>query len=82
MKQRPLRISDHARRKMMLRRVSIDDILKVRQFPQFTDLKGNNRRYYLENLCVVVAEDRHVDTVKTVLFRVNGRWTDEDMRNR
>jgi hypothetical protein len=79
---KPIKISDHARRKMMLRRVSIDDILEIRQFPQCTDLKGNNRRYYLRDLCIVVAEDRHSDTVKTVLFRVDGKWTDEDVRNR
>lgn len=79
---KPIKISDHARRKMMLRRVSIDDVLEARQFPQLTDFKGNTRRYYLRDLCVVVAEDRKFDTVKTVLFRVAGRWTDEDMRNR
>lgn len=79
---KPLRISDHARHKMMLRRVSIDEVLEIRQFPQFTDLKGNNKRYYLKDLCVVVAEGPHVDTVKTVLFRVAGRWTDDDIRNR
>ena len=81
-KVRPLRISDHARQKMKLRRITIDEVMEIRQFPQFTDLKGNDRRYYLIDLCIVVAEGRHVDTVKTVLFRVGKRWSDEDVRNR
>lgn len=79
---RPIRISDHARKKMKLRNVTIDEVMEIRQFPQFTDLKDNRRRYYLRDLCIVVAEGRHADTVVTVLFRQGTRWTDEDVRNR
>ena len=76
-------ISDHARRAMMLRRVSMDEILEVLNTPEVTDTKNHGeKRYFCDRLCVVTQTHGYRAIVKTVLYRYGDKWTDEDVRNR
>ena len=76
-------ISDHARRAMMLRRVSMDEILEVLNTPEVTDTNDHGeKRYFRDRLCVVTQAHGYRTIVKTVLYRYGDKWTDEDVRNR
>lgn len=82
---KPLIITDHARKAMMLRRVSIDDVLKIIHNPEVTDktVREDTKRYFRGRLCVVTRlNDRNAIVVKTVLYRYGETWTDSDVRNR
>jgi hypothetical protein len=80
----PLIVTDHARKAMMLRRVSIDEVLKIISDPEVTDKSSLGiTRYFRGRLCVVTRkDDRNAIVVKTVLYRYGQTWTDEDVRNR
>lgn len=76
-------ISDHARKAMMLRRVSMDEVLRVLNTPEVTDRSGHGeKRYFRDRLCVVTQSHGPRTIVKTVLYRYGDKWTDEDVRNR
>lgn len=79
----PLVITQHARQAMMLRRVSMDEILQTIKTPETTDTdRDRNKRYFRDRLCVVTATDGRKIYVKTVLFRYGDKWTDKDVRER
>lgn len=80
---KPLVITTHAREAMMQRRINMDDVLKTLNQPEVTDLDGNrNKRYFRGQICVVVKEEASKRIVKTVLFRIADKWTDQDVRTR
>lgn len=76
-------ISDHARKAMMLRRVSMDEILRILATPEVTDTDSHGvTRYFRDRLCVVTQRHGRRTIVKTVLYRYGDTWTDEDVRKR
>lgn len=80
---KPLVITKHAREAMMMRRVSMDDVLDTLHRPEVTDKDhNNNKRYFRGQICVVTMERSREVTVKTVLFRIADVWTDKDIRLR
>lgn len=83
MTDRPFKFSEHARHKMKLRRIDLDEVFETILTYQKTDkdIRGH-KRYFRNDLCVVVAEGKHHDTVVTVLLNEVDQWTDEDVRNR
>ena len=80
---KPLFITDHARKAMMQRRVSMDDILKIISDYETMDKNRNGiSRFFKQDLCVVLQDDPKKYIVKTVLYRFGNQWTDEDVRKR
>lgn len=80
---KPLVITRHAREAMMMRRVSMDDVIETIQHPEVTDKSHNNqKRYFRGQICVVTMDGYRNVTVKTVLFRIADTWTDKDVRLR
>lgn len=80
---KPLILTTHARQAMQMRRVSMDEVLKVISSPETTDKdREGNKRYFRDKLCVVTRDGFHNITVKTVLFRYGDTWTDKDVRAR
>ena len=80
---KPLIITRHAREAMMMRRISMDAIIETLQYPEVTDTdKERNKRFFRGQICVVVVEERDRLIVKTVLFRIADKWTDQDVRLR
>lgn len=81
---KPLIITSHARNAMMLRRVSIDEVLKIILHPEITDRSHRGVvRYFRGHICVVTADNNpRATVVKTVLYRYGDLWTDEEVRNR
>jgi hypothetical protein len=82
MPERPFEFSDHARTKMKLRNVTLEEVFDTILAYEKTDREGNQKRYFKGALCVVVAEGRRRDRVVTVLLNEFEQWTDEDARNR
>jgi hypothetical protein len=81
----PIVINQHAREAMMLRRVSMDEILAVLRTPEVTDTdRFGNTRYFRDKICVVTkrAANGKKIFVKTVLYRYGDQWTDKDVRTR
>ena len=80
---KPLIITRHAREAMMMRRINIDAVIDTLQHPEVTDTdRDRNKRFFREQICVVVVEERDRLIVKTVLFRIADKWTDTDVRLR
>ena len=79
----PLVITQHARHAMMLRRVTIDEILEIVRSPEVTDGgSGRPKRFFKGRLCVVAKVERDRTVVVTVLYRYGERWVDDDVRHR
>ena len=80
---KPLLITRHAREAMMMRRINMDAVIETLQHPEVTDTdKERNKRFFRGQICVVVVEERDRLIVKTVLFRIADKWTDQDVRLR
>lgn len=80
---KPLVITDHARKAMMLRRVNINEVIDIIHHPEVTDKDHEgNKRFFKGRLCVVTRESEYRVRVKTVLYRYGEKWTDQDVRNR
>jgi hypothetical protein len=95
MDQLNISLSEHARDVMRRREVTFDEVAEIIRWPQIREVstgygnltrRGQHFRYVVENLAVVVAEERRGDqifrTVVTVLLREDGQWSDEDVRTR
>lgn len=82
MPDRPFEFSEHARTKMKLRSITIEEVFDTILAYEKTDREDSKKRYFKGNLCVVVAEGRRRDTVVTVLLNEFEQWTDADARNR
>lgn len=80
---KPLVITRHARNAMMMRRIDMDAVIETLKSPEVTDTdKERNKRFFRGQVCVVVAEQSDRLIVKTVLFRIADKWTDQDVRLR
>ena len=80
---RPFILTNHARQAMMLRRVSMDDVLQVLAQPEVTDRnREGDKRFFRDRLCVVTTVENRKLIVKTVLYRYGDKWTDKDVRER
>jgi hypothetical protein len=83
MPQRPLVISEHARKTMNLRGVCKDDIFDILDNPQRISETYRGRTLYCkDNLIVVLGLGKRFDTVVTVLLNHPGVWTNEQVRGR
>lgn len=82
MPDRPIQISDHARRKMSLRRVSKDEVFDTILAYEKSDSDGSTKRFFKGRLCVVVGIGIARDTVITVLLNEFKTWSDQDARDR
>lgn len=80
---KPLVITRHARNAMMMRRIDMDAVIETLKSPEVTDTdKERNKRFFRGQICVVVTEQHNRLIVKTVLFRIADKWTDQDVRMR
>lgn len=94
-----IRLSEHARDVMRRRQITFDEVAEIIARPKVvttgTDRKYSDnptRKYFGENLCVVVAENhgrreqygkrQTFRIVITVLLKDGEEWTDEDARGR
>lgn len=80
-------LTDHARRTMARRRVTVEDVRRVLTGATVTEpTEQGRRRYVLGDLAVVVAPGSYRApgsvAVVTVLKRTGDVWTDDDVANR
>lgn len=78
-----IRISDHARDVMRRRAITFDEVAAIVAYPQIVETQPDGRRrYVVDALAVVVAEDRDrgitFRTIITILLRSGEQWTDAD----
>lgn len=75
-----LRLTRHAREKMVEREVTFADLVDALRAPQGVEPHNGAFRFVKGDLVVVVAEDAPI--VITVLLRRREQWTSADMRRR